>query len=294
MVAPGVALAEGGTFNRTLTVAGAPTVTIATDSGSIHVHAGAGSEVRIEAKVSITNGWGFGGGGGSEARVREILAHPPIVQNGSSILIGPGHGDEERYRNIAIDYEVTLPAQATVRATTGSGAIQIADVSAVATASTGSGDIQLHEVGPATDVTTGSGTIRADGVRGAASLETGSGDVELRQEGAGDVKAQSGSGSIRLRGLNGGLRAGTGSGDVEIEGSPASEWRVNTSSGSIRVTVNPAAHFTVQASTDAGTVHVAQAVRMEESLDKQHIVGTVNGGGPTLRLTTSSGDITIR
>jgi DUF4097 and DUF4098 domain-containing protein YvlB len=149
-------------------------------------------------------------------------------------------------------------------------------------------------VGPAADVVTGSGSIRADGVKGAASLETGSGDVELRQEGAGDVKAQSGSGTIRLRGVHGGVKAGTGSGDVEVEGSPTNEWRVSTGSGSIRVTVDPAAHFTVRAGTDSGAVRVAQTMRMEESLDKQHVVGAVNGGGPTLRLTTSSGDITIR
>ena len=57
--------------------------------------------------------------------------------------------------------------------------------------------------------------------------------------------------------------------------------------------MNPAAHFTVNASTDSGAVRVAQSISLENSLDRQHIVGTVNGGGPTLRLTTSSGDISI-
>jgi DUF4097 and DUF4098 domain-containing protein YvlB len=115
----------------------------------------------------------------------------------------------------------------------------------------------------------------------------------LSQEAAGDIKAESGSGSIRLRGVNGAVRAGTGSGDIEVDGNPSAEWRLNTSSGSIRLTVNPAAHFTVNASTDSGSVRVSQAINLEDSLDRQHIVGTVNGGGPTLRLTTSSGDITI-
>jgi Putative adhesin len=288
------AFAASGTFNRTLAVSGAPAVTITTGSGYIHVHAGSNAEVRIEAKVTTQDGWSFGGSGGANDRLREILANPPIAQHGNTIAIGPSSGDSDRFRNIAIDYEITLPSSSAVKANTGSGTIQIANISMIVSAHTGSGDIQLTEVGPSADVGTGSGSIRVDGVRGAASLETGSGAIELRQEAAGDVRAQTGSGSIRLRGVNGGVRAGTGSGDLEVDGNPATEWRLNTSSGSIRLTLNPAAHFTVNASTDSGSVHVAQAISMQQSLDRQHIMGTVNGGGATLRLTTSSGDITIR
>ncbi len=288
----GSAFAASGSFNRTLSVPGSPMVTILTGAGSIHVTSGSGSEVRIEAKVSSQNGWSFGNGS-AEDRVRAILAHPPIVQNGNVITIGPTSGNDDAFRNIEIDYEITLPARSTVKATTGSGALQVSHIGTLLTARTGSGDIHLNEVGGAPNVGTGSGSIRVEGIRGAASLETGAGDIELSQQAAGDIKAQSGSGSIRLRGVNGAVRVGTGSGDIEVDGNPSAEWRLNTSSGSIRLAVNPAAHFTVNASTDSGSVHVAQAINLEDSLDRQHIVGTVNGGGPTLRLTTSSGDITI-
>jgi hypothetical protein len=290
-VVSGSAFAAGGTFTRTLSVSGSPMVTIATGSGYIHVTSGSGSEVRIQAKVSAQSGWNFGGN--AEDRVRAILAHPPIGQNGNSVTIGPTSGNDDAFRNIEIDYEITMPAKATVKATTGSGTLEISNIGTLLTARTGSGDIHLSEVGGAPNVGTGSGSIRVQGVHGAASLETGSGDIELSQEAAGDIKVSSGSGSIRLRGVNGAVRAGTGSGDIEVDGNPSAEWRLNTSSGSIRLTVNPAAHYTVNASTDSGSVHVAQAIRLENSLDRQHIVGTVNGGGPTLRLTTSSGDITI-
>jgi hypothetical protein len=33
---------------------------------------------------------------------------------------------------------------------------------------------------------------------------------------------------------------------------------------------------------------------MQGQLNKQHVVGTVNGGGPTVRAATGSGNITIR
>jgi hypothetical protein len=292
-VVSGSAFAAGGTFSRTLSVSGSPIVTIATGAGYIHVNSGSGSEVRIEAKVSAQSGWNFGGSGSAEDRVRAILAHPPIVQNGNSVTIGPSSGNDEEFRNIAIDYEITMPAKSTVKATTGSGTLEVSHIGTLLLAQTGSGDIHLHEVGGAPNVGTGSGSIHVEGVHGAASLETGSGDIELSQEAAGDIKVSSGSGSIRLRGVNGAVRAGTGSGDIEVDGNPSAEWRLNTSSGSIRLTVNPAAHYTVNASTDSGSVRVAQPISLGASLDRQHIVGTVNGGGPTLRLTTSSGDISI-
>src|SRR5271168_2090596 len=127
-VVSGSAFAATGTFDRTLSVAGAPTVTISTAAGYIHVNAGSGSEVRIEAKVTAQNGWNFGGSGSAEERVRDIVAHPPIMQSGNTITIGPSSGDDDAFRNIAIDYEITMPAKSTLKATTGSGALQVSNI----------------------------------------------------------------------------------------------------------------------------------------------------------------------
>jgi hypothetical protein len=32
---------------------------------------------------------------------------------------------------------------------------------------------------------------------------------------------------------------------------------------------------------------------MQGALNRHHVLGTVNGGGPTIRATTGSGDVTI-
>jgi len=285
------AFAAEGSFNRTLNVSGAPTISIATGSGYIHVNTGSQSEVRISAKVKSEHSW-FGGGSDSD-RVSQITSNPPITQNGNAITIGPSIGDSSHYRNIEIDYDVTLPASTTLRVDTGSGDIEVANVVSLVSVQTGSGDIHLNNVGPTPHVSTGSGTIRALGVRGAASLETGSGDIEFNQQVAGDVKAQTGSGSIRLHGVNGAVRAGTGSGDVEIDGNPSADWKLNTGSGSVRLSLNPQAHYTLNASTSSGSVNVTAPITLQASLNKQHIVGTVNGGGPTLKISTGSGDITV-
>ena len=161
-------------------------------------------------------------------------------------------------------------------------------------AETGSGDIRLNNVGPTPHVTTGSGSIRAQGVHGAAFLETGSGDIEFNQQAAGDVKAETGSGSIRLHGVNGAVRAGTGSGDLEIDGNPASDWKLESGSGSVHLSLGSQAHYTLNASTSSGGINVSAPINRQNGADKEHIVGTVNGGGPTVKIATGSGDITVK
>jgi hypothetical protein len=287
------AFAAEGTFSRTLSVSAAPTISIATGSGYIHVSTGPQSTVSIQAKVKSAHGW-FSGGGSDASRVSEVTSNPPIVQNGNAITIGSSNGDSNRFRNVSIDYDVVLPANTTLKVDSGSGDIEVANVISLVSAETGSGDIHLDNVGPAPRVVTGSGSIRAQGIRGAASLETGSGDIEFRQQVAGDVKAETGSGSIRLYGVNGAVKAETGSGDVEIDGNPATDWKLQTGSGSVHVSLGPQAHCNLNASTGSGSVKVSVPMAMQAGLDKQHIVGAVRGGGPTVRINSGSGDITVR
>jgi DUF4097 and DUF4098 domain-containing protein YvlB len=291
--ATSTAFAAEGSFAKTLNVSGAPSIAVSTGSGYIHVSTGSQSEVRINAKVKTQHGWNFGSHGNEEDRVRDITSNPPIAQNGNTITIGETHGDSSRFRNIEIDYDISLPASTTLKVNSGSGDLDVSNVASVLSADTGSGDIRLNNVGPTPHVVTGSGTIRANGIHGAASLETGSGDIEFHQQIAGDVKAGTGSGSIHLYGVNGGVHVRTGSGDVEIDGNPSTDWKLDTGSGSIHLNLPSDAHYNLNADTGSGSVRVDAPITMQGTLNKQHIVGTIHGGGPTIRVSTGSGDISV-
>lgn len=108
------------------------------------------------------------------------------------------------------------------------------------------------------------------------------------------MRAETGSGSVRLHGVNGALKASTGSGDIQVEGNPATDWKLSTGSGSIRMDLGGSAKFNLVADTGSGSVNVAQPISMQGTLNRHHISGTVNGGGPTIRANTGSGDISIR
>ncbi|MGH9596551.1 MAG: DUF4097 family beta strand repeat-containing protein, partial [Edaphobacter sp.] len=111
--------------------------------------------------------------------------------------------------------------------------------------------------------------------------------------GPGDVKAETVSGSIRLKGVAGALKAGTGSGDSDVQGHPTSDWKLTTGSGSVRLAVGNA-HFNLDADTGSGGINVSQPITMQGSLNRHHVSGPVNGGGPTIRVSTGSGDIQIK
>jgi hypothetical protein len=267
------ALAADSNFDRTLNVGNAPNLAVSTGSGYIHLRPGSDSQVHIVAHLHSSHGW-MSGGSDVDARIQQIVSNPPITQNGNDIAIGERHSGD-LYRNITIDYEITLPHASMIAAATGSG------------------DIEVQNVGASLKAQSGSGSVRAHGIKGGAILGTGSGDIELQQNGAGDVKAETGSGSIRLQGLSGALKASTGSGDIEADGQPSTDWKISTGSGSIRLAVG-GAHFNLDADTGSGSINVSQPMTMQGSLNRHHVSGVVNGGGPTIRANTGSGDIQIK
>ena len=261
-VAP--ALANEATFERTLTINGRVELSVATGSGNIHLTHGSGNQVHIFGKVH--SNWG-----GSDEKVRQIAANPPIEQTGNIVRVGLRH---ENLHNISIDYEIEAPADAYLDA------------------SSGSGNVTDDGVGENAKLTTGSGNIHATGLHGSFAVNTGSGDIYAEQAGAGDVKAQTGSGNIDLKDLKGGLRAGTGSGDIKVNGAPTEDWKLETGSGSIELWPGSTG-FTIDASTGSGRVETERDMSVQGSFDRHHVTGKFNGGGPTVRIETGSGNIKV-
>ena len=258
------ALASEATFERTLNVSGRVDLSVATGSGNIHITRGAGNQVHIFGKVKSS--WG-----GSEQRVKEIAAYPPIEQTGNIIRIG---GHHENLHNISIDYEIQAPENAFLEA------------------SSGSGNVTVDGVGEHAKISTGSGNIHATGLHGGFSVSTGSGDIFAEQSGEGDVKAQTGSGDVELRNLRGGLRAGTGSGDIKVGGTPSADWKLETGSGDVEFWAGNAG-MTLDASTGSGNIHTDREMVTQGSQGRHHVTGKINGGGPTVRIETGSGDIRV-
>lgn len=269
LVLPARAFSADGTFDKTLSVHGSVTLSVSTGSGYIHISPGSDDQVHIIGHVRANHGsLSFSS---PEERVKQVVDHPPIEQTGNIIRIGK---DDHWIKNVSIDYDITTPHETQL------------------TANTGSGDIRVQSVGLNAKLSTGSGNISASGLRGTLTLETGSGDIETQQLEVADVKAETGSGSMHLNGVQGSLRANTGSGDIEIAGKPTSDWKLETGSGSITISAN-GTPFTLDASTGSGSIKSDAPLVVQGSLDRHHVTGKINGGGPMVRAETGSGSIRV-
>jgi Toastrack DUF4097 len=265
MPAPAAAAGSEATFERTLNVNGsALQLGVSTGSGNITLTRGSDTQIHVVGHVK-------GSWGASESDVQQIANHPPIEQTGNIVRIGANH---QNLHNISISYEIQAPA------------------SAFLNASTGSGDIADDGVGENSKLNTGSGNIRATGLQGAFSVGTGSGNIHAEQAGEGDVKAETGSGNIELRNLHGGLKADTGSGNIKLAGTPASLWHVETGSGNVEIWPGDAA-FTLNAETGSGGIQTDHPMATQGKINRHHATGNINGGGPTVKVETGSGNIRI-
>ena len=143
-----------GTFEKTLQVSGPVDLEVFTHSGDVTVRAGSSGSIFIRGKIYVGDRW-FGGRRDDD--VHAIEQNPPIHQSGNSV-----HIDYVNYHNISVDYEITVPADTTIRSHTGSG------------------DQILEGTRGNADVQTGSGDVKLSNLTGEIHLQTGSGDVRAR------------------------------------------------------------------------------------------------------------------
>jgi DUF4097 and DUF4098 domain-containing protein YvlB len=169
---------------------------------------------------------------------------------------------------------------------TGGGSIEVRHCSGKLKASTGGGGIDLGDVGGAVDIDTGGGSIRLNSAKGHVHAETSGGGIELF--GVPSAQVQTGAGGITVKLVN----TGADRRDSELE----------TSAGDITVYIASDVAVDVRASVDMANGHHINSdfsdihVRSEGEWGSKTLTadGKLNGGGPILKVRTSTGDITFK
>jgi DUF4097 and DUF4098 domain-containing protein YvlB len=279
-----------GQFDRTLQVSGAVNLDLTTGSGEVVIKTGGSNQVVVHGRVHSNNDW-FGGN--ADNLIHSVESNPPIEQNRSTIRIGYNLPEDAKH-HVSISYEITVPADTTVQAGSGSGEISVQGVRSPVKLHTGSGDIRVQDLGPQSHVDTGSGTIRAESVAAPFSAGTGSGEIQADLTGSGDVEVHTGSGGIRIRGVKGGLRARTGSGSINADGEVKGPWQLHSGSGSVGMALSSSGGFNLNVHTSSGSIHSDLPITVQGTLGHHELKGAVRGGGPEVEVSTGSGDIDLR
>ena len=140
-----------------------------------------------------------------------------------------------------------------------------------------------------------SGKITLKSCQSTVEAITDYGDIQLSSV-SGAVKAKTGSsGDITLKSCQSTIEAITDYGDIRSEMTKrmTRPWTLQTSSsGEIVVVLLSNVAIDVDASASSGSV--SSDFRVQGSISENSIKGTINGGGPLLKMRASYGDIHLR
>ena len=145
------------------------------------------------------------------------------------------------------------------------------------------------------DLHTSNGNIDASNLEGRLTAESTNGNLRIEHI-AGEVDASSTNGGLHLQDLGGTVRAETTNGGVEVA-LAGSRWQGNgltaksTNGGiTVRAAQDFAAHLVAQ--TTNGGITVGFPIQVQGKIGRS-IDTNLNGGGPTVKLETTNGGISI-
>lgn len=279
-------------FERTIDLVRDGKVIINNVSGNIEVRTWDRAQVQIDAlKVSRST---------TQARAKENAdkVEITIAEEDSTVRIKTEYPESKnRNINVSVYYTLTIPADASLNATTVSGNVTCEDISGDLKANTASGNVTATGVKNGANLSTTSGNVEVDDIVGDVKLHTVSGSV-IANNVKGSVAADTTSGSIVLTNITDAdeIDANVMSGKVKYEGDLDSNgyYHLQTHSGRVEFIVPSGAAFDLDARTFSGSINSDFDITVRGKIDKKSLRGSVNGGGAEVELKAFSGNIYIK
>jgi len=241
--------------------------------------------------------------GGGSMRLDDIGGGVNAETGGGSIDVGTISGEAGLHTGGGSI--VVHQANGKLVAETGGGAIEIQSCAQGAIIETGGSSIVVRHCNGKVKASTGGGSVDLSDVGGPADIETGGGSIRLTSA-KGHVHAETGGGGIELYGVPS-ASAETGAGGITVKlvntGGERHDSDLETAAGDITVYIASDVAINVRASVDMGNGH-----RITSDFSDIHVTseggdwgpktltaeGSLNGGGPMLKVHTSTGDICIK
>jgi DUF4097 and DUF4098 domain-containing protein YvlB len=189
----------------------------------------------------------------------------------SQVQVGFHHGRSVRF-------VVSVPRTTDLNATSGDGSISVSGITGRVDARSGDGSIATSDISGDVGLDTGDGSISADNVTGNLRINTGDGSVSVKGQPRGLI-AHTGDGSVSV--------------DVTTATTAAADWELTTGDGGIHVTLPADFNAQVDAHTGDGGIDANDFGLRATGEDRNDLRGAIGSGGPTLRLRTGDGGITL-
>ena len=285
------------TVEKAFTVQAAGQLRVETQGGNITVKTDDGNTVRIVATQVID--------AGNDADADRILEKLSLSfdQSGNDVTMRAAY--EKRglaitwgnWPPVQVSYTVTLPRKFNADLNTSGGDIRVGSLQGNVVARTSGGNLVFERIDGDLDGKTSGGNVSLVEGTAKARLSTSGGNIQIDRA-AGPTSVSTSGGNISVNSATQITRATTSGGNIRVKltEAPQQSTTYNTSGGDITVSLPTSAAWTLDAETSGGEVRVSGVpiTVTKSNTSKSRLAGTVNGGGPTLSLNTSGGEIRVR
>ena len=285
------------TVDKTFTVQPGGSFKAITQGGDITIRTAETPEVRIHVKQVIS--------ASNEKEADQILEKLSLTmeQSGNDVTAEAKYESRPmgfhwgNWPPVSVSFEVTVPKNFNLNLNTSGGDIAAASVQGNVRARTSGGSMKFDRVDGEIDAHTSGGDIVLKEGTARAKLGTSGGDIEIDRAG-GPTEVSTSGGDITINSVTQLISATTSGGNVRATlTEPLKQDAVlSTSGGDVRVHLVKGAGFELDASTSGGDVR-AEGLTItiaKGGVGKSRLAGSVNGGGPRLKLRSSGGDISVK
>lgn len=283
-------------FEKTVPLPKDGKVNISNISGDIEVATWEQDQVRIDAlKISTAD---------TAAKAKENAAKVTIdvATEGNILRIETKYPKSDKVwkgesLNVSVAYKLTIPSGAALKANNISGDVTAENIGGAADLGAISGDVRLKKAARGAECDTVSGDVEVAGISGDVFLKSVSGSITASLI-KGSVQAETVSGDLTLTEVSeaGTVRAKALSGGVVYRGSinKAGSYNLKSHSGNIDITIPADSAFDFEAETFSGGITTDFEIKVSGKVSPKELLGVVNGGGATVKLSSFSGDISLK
>ena len=281
------------------------------DFGTIDVTSGTDNKVALEVHRKIDFG--------DEAREKEYFSATPvtITKDGDVITVRARGSKQANWWNFGHSethgqYTIHVPKKFETDLRTDGGDVTVGEITGSTTVKTSGGKLAFKHLEGAVSANTSGGSIEVADCRGPTKIETSGGDITVA-DGTGALNAKTSGGRIEVRNFSGDTEVRTSGGnlslqritgkiigktsggsiDASIPADVVGDVKLQTSAGNIDVSLSTTATVDIDAITSVGEI-VSGLPFETGDVDSEHLRGKLNGGGKSVKLETSAGNITIK
>ena len=300
-----------------------------TSGGSIHVSGQSTGDAKVEVYVRANDGGRYLTHDEAQQRM-DGTVELTVAMNGTTLEATAKRKDkwdDNWRRGVSVSFVIYVPETVSSDLQTSGGNIHLSDLTGTENFETSGGNLHLENLsGKITGTTSGGnvtiadskneielrtsgGNMHATHCDGNITMETSGGNMSL-QDVKGTIHATTSGGHIDGDGISGELRTSTSGGNIHLDNMTCS-LNASTSGGHIDVTMKSMGKY-LELENSGGNIHLTlpngQGYNLAISGDKIHtdklnnfsgtmdnhnLEGTLNGGGVPVKVSNSSGHVTL-